>query len=127
MKENAPGKSYCESPVGSDLTKGQSRFFCDMAILAFFDDSGRHVMVTFAEKSGADDRIVGFAGMIDDDGQIMSVHHVYLGQDVHAVQEGYCRFFFEKGDMKSVACGTPVDCGSQRTVPVVVFEASENP
>ena len=122
------GQSHiAEGPVGGDLTKGQSRFFCDTAILAFFDDSGRHVMVSFVEKDGHDDWSVGFAGMMDDDGQIMSVHHVYLGQDVHTVREGYCRFFFEKHEMKSVACGAPVDRGTRRTVPVVVFEASENP
>ena len=47
------GQSHiAKGPVGSDLTKGKSRFFCDTAILAFFDDSGRHVMVTFAEKRG---------------------------------------------------------------------------
>lgn len=115
-----------EGIVGGDLTKGQSRFFCDTAILAFFADSGRHVMVTFVEKGGHDDRSVGFAGMMDDDGQIMLVHHVYLGQEVHGIREGYCRFFFKKRDMKSVVCGAPVDLGRLRIVPVVIFEASEN-
>ena len=34
-----------EGKIGADLTKRQSRFFCDAAAISFFDDSAKHVMV----------------------------------------------------------------------------------
>lgn len=112
-----------EGKIGSDLTKQRSRFFCDTAILTFFDNNDEHVMVTFVESKSHTRPHVGFAGIMDDDGQIMDVHNVYIGTENYPVNEGHCKFFFKKKKMDGIACGAPIDQEDRRTVPVVVFDA----
>jgi hypothetical protein len=68
---------------------------------------------------------MGFAGYMDSDGQIMAVDHVYLEEGKPTrVTEGVCKFFFSKPHLKAIMCGAKIDEGTQRTVPIVVFEAS---
>ena len=43
----APSSHTAEGPIGSDLTKQQSRFYCDMAVIMFFDDYKGHLMIQF--------------------------------------------------------------------------------
>ncbi len=36
-----------EGPLGSDLAKRESRFYCDTAAITFFDDYEGHVLIKF--------------------------------------------------------------------------------
>lgn len=40
-----PASHTAEGPLGTDLTKRQSRFYCDSAVITFWDDYKGHVMV----------------------------------------------------------------------------------
>ena len=113
-----------EGNIGDDLTKRQSRFYCDSAVITFFDQKSGHVMVQFSEFKAHNNAQLGFAGFMKEDGQIMDVSNVYLDNRQIQVAEGYCKFFFKNKQMDSIACGSAIDEGGRRTVPVIVFTAS---
>jgi hypothetical protein len=116
----APSSHTAEGPIDSDLTKRQSRFYCDSAVITFFDDYKGHVMIQFAQKEAHHTPILGFAGKIEDDGVMMALDHVYLtaGQPT-TVSEGWCKFFFKNRHMSGIFCGMKVEsadhgrCGVQ--------------
>jgi regulator of extracellular matrix RemA (YlzA/DUF370 family) len=112
-----------EGSLGEDLTKRQSRFFCDAAIITFFDDYKGHVMVQFVQKEAHHTPILGFAGRMEEDGIMMNLDHVYLvaGQPT-TVSEGWCKFFFKNRHMSGIFCGMKVDETGRRTTAVVVFD-----
>jgi len=118
------GSHISEGQIGEDLTKRQSRFFCDSAVIAFFDNNNQHIMVQFAESKSHNNIQVGFAGIMSEDGQILNVNSVYLGSKQVQVSEGYCKFFFKNKHMSGIGCGAPVDEGDRRTVLVIEFNAS---
>lgn len=111
-----------EGEFGTDLTKRQSRFFCDSAVVAFFDKSRQHLLIQFMETKSETTSIVGFGGFLQAEGKAMNVSRVYLGQDLFHVTEGECIFFFDQGPPFSIACGAPIDRGRRRTVAIVSFK-----
>ena len=113
-----------EGAIGEDLTKRHSRFFCDSAVISSFDEDSRHIMVLFSESKSVNNMHIGFAGFMEEDGQIMNVSRVYLGKKKIEVTEGHCKFFFKNRHMHSVSCGAPVDENGRRTVPIVSFTAN---
>lgn len=115
-----------EGPLGADLTKQQSRFFCDTAVITFFDNHQSHVMINFLEKQANHAPTLGFAGQVENDGIMMPVDHVYLEPEkATPVSEGVCKFFFEDQDrhMKGIVCVIKADEGGRRTVAAVEFRA----
>ena len=124
-------KGECESQshiaegnIGENLTKRRSRFYCDSAVISFFDPKKEHIMVQFAESKSHNNNQLGFSGLMEADGQIMDVKTVYLGERRVRVSEGNCKFFFKNKELNGIACGAPVDEEGRRTVPVVNFAAS---
>ena len=113
-----------EGQIGEDLTKKQSRFFCNTAVIAFFDATQTHVMIQFAQKESHHGQILGFAGNMESGGQILDVDHVYFAPgQATPVTEGFCKFFFTGKHMSAISCGAKVDEGQRRTVPVITFQA----
>jgi hypothetical protein len=114
-----------EGPLDADLTKRQSRFYCNSAIITFFDNYKGHVMVQFTQKESHHGPTLGFAGKVEDDGIVMSVDHVYLttGQPT-PVSGGVCKFFFKGRHMSGIFCGMKVDETGRRTTAVVDFNAA---
>lgn len=60
-----PSSHTAEGPIGSDLTKRQSRFYCNTAAIIFFPDYKGHVMVQFTQKEAHHGAGLGFAGRLD--------------------------------------------------------------
>lgn len=113
-----------EGPLGADLTKQQSRFFCDSAVITFFDNHQSHVMINFLEKQANHAPTLGFAGQVENDGITMPVDHVYLESGkATPVSDGVCKFFFEDRHMKNIVCVMKADEGRRRTVAAVEFNA----
>lgn len=120
-----PSSHTAEGPLGADLTKRQSRFYCDSAVITFFDDYKGHVLIQFAQKESHHGPILGFSGKVNDDGIMMSVDHVYLMAGVPTtVSDGACKFFFKNRRMSGIFCGMKVDETGRRTTAVVVFNAA---
>lgn len=116
-----------EGKLGEDLTKRQSRFFCDSVSIGYFDNVGKHVMLNFSESKSQTSSAIGYAGFMEPDGLTMNVDRVYLAGKQFQVTEGACRFFyFPNKQVKDIVCGAPIDQGDRRTVPVVSFSASSN-
>jgi len=114
-----------EGPLGVDLTKRQSRFYCDSAVVTLFDDYKGHVMIQFAQKESHHSPILGFAGRVEDDGIMMPVEHVYLAQgQATTVSDGWCKFFFKNRHISGIFCGMKVDETGRRTTAVVAFTAA---
>src|SRR5712692_2130268 len=113
-----------EGRLGVDLTKRQSRFYCNSAVITFFDDYKGHVMIQFTQKEAHHGPILGFSGKVEDDGIMMSVDHVYLiaGQPT-TVSDGGCKFFFKNRHMSGIFCGIKVDETGRRTTAIVAFNA----
>jgi hypothetical protein len=49
-----------EGVAGEDLTKRQSRFFCDIAMFTHFEDNPDHIMIQFTDRKSHYGRILGF-------------------------------------------------------------------
>lgn len=113
-----------EGAMGSDLTKRRSRFFCDSAVMEFFDHRNQHIMVQFAKSKSDIGTQIGFAGIMQNNGRIMLVSHVYLGTRRIDVTQGECKFIFQNEHMHDIVCGAPMDKNNRRTVAVVVFKAA---
>jgi hypothetical protein len=119
-----------EGPIDSNLTRRQSRFYCDSAVITFLDDYTGHVLIQFSQKESHHSPILGFAGRIEarqpgDVGTMVQVDHVYLtpGQAT-TVSDGSCKFFLKNQKMSGIMCGMKVDETGRRTTAIVVFNAS---
>jgi hypothetical protein len=114
-----------EGALGADLTKRQSRFYCNSAVIMFFDDYKGHALIQFVQKEAHHTPILGFAGKVEDGGILMIVDHAYLTQGSPTkVDEGWCKFFFKNRHMSEIFCGIKVDETGRRTTAVVAFEAA---
>lgn len=116
-----------EGPIGSDLTKRQSRFDCDSAILTLFGDNTSHVMIQFAQKASRNTRILGFAGQVEADGIMVQVDHAYFQRgQATVVDDGWCKLFKDDKDQQitDITCGMKRDKAGRRTTAVVEFHAS---
>lgn len=119
-----------EGIIGDDLTKHQTRFYCDTVIVTFLDHYNKHIRVQFFDSKSRR-RELGFAGVMEDDGQIMDVVLIYL-QPLNSTPatEGACQFVFEKPSMletlhlKSLFCGAKIDKAGRRSVQIIAFEAN---
>lgn len=115
-----------EGAIGDDLTKRQSRFFCDLAVITVFGENRfpKHVMVQFADSKSIHGRQIGYAGQMDDE-NILNVFNVYLevGRPPSKASDGACKFFYNGDALSSMACGAKIDEAGRRTVPIVVFNA----
>jgi hypothetical protein len=59
-----PNSHVAEGKIGEDLTKRQSRFFCDVAAFTRFADNPNHVMIQFTERRSHHVSILGFGGLL---------------------------------------------------------------
>ena len=119
-----------EGPLGSDLAKRESRFYCDTAAITFFDDYEGHVLINFSQKESHHSPILGFAGRIEthqleDGGRMMQVSNVYLGTgEATTVSDGTCKLFFKNQQLSGIGCGMKVDETGRRTVAIVTFDVT---
>jgi hypothetical protein len=117
-----------EGAIGDDLTKRQSRFFCNSAVITVFGENRfpKHVMVQFVEAKSTHDRQIGYAGQMDDE-NILNVFNVYLeaAHPPSKASDGACKFFYNGDALSSMACGAKIDEAGRRTVPIVVFNADQ--
>jgi hypothetical protein len=118
-----------EGAIGDDLTKRQSRFFCDSAVITVFGENKfpKNVMVQFVETKSTHDPQIGYAGQMDDE-NILNVFNVYLeaGRPPSKASDGACKFFYNGDALSSMACGAKIDEAGRRTVPIVVFNAAQS-
>lgn len=119
------GSHIAEGAITEDLSKRRSRFFCDAAVIKFFSDNPNHVMVQFAESKSQYSQPLGFAGLMEEGGQILDVSKVYLHPgEASPVVSGACKFFFNGKHMQSIVCGSRVEADNRAIAPVVVFTAA---
>jgi hypothetical protein len=124
-----PISHIAEGASGEDLSKHESRVFCDVAVVGVFKDDPKHVLVRFVDSKS--DAVIVYAGMMKD-AEHMSVRSVDIeSKESHQpipVEEGDCRFFFNKRFLNEkrisgIACGAKVVKSGRRTVPIVAFDA----
>ncbi len=117
------GSHIAEGLIGEDLTKRQSRFYCDTAAITFFQDYRGHVLVQFAEKASHHGQSIGFSGRLDPDGIMMQVERIYFSGDTPTtVSDGACKFFFKDRHMVGIFCGAKIDETGRRTSAIVGFD-----
>lgn len=117
-----PKSHIAEGRVGFDLTKNQSRFFCDAVAIMPINGNPRHVLLTFSESKSHTRPQIGFAGLMVDD-QMIQVQRVYLQSGVATpADDGACKIFRKGGSISGIFCGAKSDQGGRRTVPIVAFE-----
>ena len=68
-----------EGPIGSDLTKRQSRFYCDEAVVLVFDNENGPLLVEFQEKEARHGPVLGFYGKLAKNGKTMPVDRIFMG------------------------------------------------
>lgn len=114
-----------EGPLGSDLTKRQSRFYCDALARAGFDDDPKHIMLQFLTAKGQHSRQLASAGRMIDK-TTMNVDGVYFETGKRTpVEEGVCRFFpAQPGEQ--VVCGAKIDKDGVRTVAIIGFKGRKS-
>jgi hypothetical protein len=98
-----------EGAIGEDLTKRQSRFFCDIALINQFDDNPNHIMIQFTDRKSHYGRILGFAGLLD--GNVLVVDHFYLDDPGHPITPdvSMCKFFSKGKKMTGIWCAAKID------------------
>jgi len=107
-----------------DLTKRQSRFFCDSAIMINPNNDPSRLLVTFTEKQSETSQSIGFAGHFGDKDMIQ-VERIYLGGgDPIPADDGACKIFRTNGRITGLFCGAKIDKGKRRTVPLVSFKVN---
>jgi hypothetical protein len=123
-----------EGPLGTDLTKRQSRFYCDSAVLT---GSGNHILVQFTDKGSnrpATGSILGFAGgpLRNDTagaGVMMDVPRVYLAANGKATSTdaGWCKLFLNSNsDLTELYCGVKIDYpNGRRLVASIAFKVRQ--
>ena len=117
-----PKSHVAEGRIGTDLTKAQSRFFCDSVAIIPINGDPRHVLLTFSEKRSHTRPQIGFSGYMPEPDMIQ-VQRVYLQSGVATlVDDGACKLFRKQGRIDSLVCGAKIDQGDRRTVPVVAFQ-----
>jgi hypothetical protein len=116
-----------EGQVGTDLTKRQSRYFCDTVVIGTFNDSKAHLLIQFLQKGSQHGEIRGFGGLLGDD-NILRVKNLYLekGMPPVSASDGYCKFFERKAELGSMMCAAMVDEQGRRTVAIVAFDVNRN-
>jgi hypothetical protein len=120
-----PSSHVAEGRIGEDLTKKQSRFFCDVAMIVSFGDDPKHRMIQFVDSQSSHGRALAFAGFLRD-ANLMDVRNVYLETGrASAAADGGCKMFFDKDVISGIACGAKIDEGERRTVPIVTFTANK--
>lgn len=113
-----------EGPIGSDLSKRESRFYCDTAAITFFTDSPNHILIDFTERGSHHSPMIGFSGMTDEAGILLNIEKVYLSTgDPATVSEGSCKLFFKAKRLVGIACGMRLDEAGRRTAAIVEFDA----
>lgn len=118
----SPKSHIAEGRVGTDLTKNQSRFFCDAVAIMPINGNPRHVLLTFTESKSHTRPQIGYAGILVDD-EMLQVQRIYLQSGVAIpADDGACKIFRKAGRISSIACGAKSDQGGRRTVPIVAFE-----
>jgi hypothetical protein len=119
-----PSSHVASGLINEDLTKKQSRFFCNSAIIMSFDDAGRHKLIQFVDSESNHSRILGFGGVTEDK-SILIVKNVYLEIGRASLSsDGACKFFYDEEKISEIVCGAKIDEGDRRTVPIVSFESA---
>jgi hypothetical protein len=111
-------------PVGTDVSRQQTPFACDTAVIVVFDQQNRHVEFNFAKKA-ATKKIIAFAGtMIPYSNNMFLIQTVYFEPGkATKIDEGVCRVFFAGRHISAIDCGTKIDADGQRTVASIIFDA----
>lgn len=111
-----------EGQQGEDLTKRQSRVYCDTAVLTRFPNNPRHVMINFAQKQSHTGQPIGFAGTLQPDGIMVQVDRVYLTPSVPLpVTDGACKLFTNGRQVTDVFCAAAIDTGQRRTSAILAL------
>lgn len=105
-----------------DLSKLESRYFCDQAIVGSEDGSDDHVRITFKKDGQNISPVIAVIG-VKKDGDMIHLRDILLGSQRAEVSDGACRFFYtKKRQMTDIVCSATFDQGEQRTVSVIAFK-----
>lgn len=111
-------EGICSAESGVTVNDGKTnQFGCDSAVVV--RTARGTILIQFADKSGDDDRILGFAGTIEgkqgfgvDNAQVMAVERIYLagGRNPVAASVGTCIMNWTGlmrtgGHLTSLVCG----------------------
>ncbi|MFT8655951.1 MAG: hypothetical protein ABF785_04575 [Acetobacter papayae] len=119
--ECGSGSHTAEGAFGEDLSKRQSRFYCDAA--AIISENGQ-TLVQFSQKESHHNPYLGYAGKLSNDGNTMNVERIFFTpQDSAIVSEGMCKFFFKEKTLTGIMCGAKLDETGRRTTAIVTFDA----
>lgn len=113
-----------EGELGTDLTKRQSRVFCDTAVIVFFAQQPGHVLLEFSERRSNSTAPIGFGGELEKDGINMTVRTLHLpAVAATPVDDGACKYFFKGRRLDGIGCVGVVDRDGRRTVADIAFNA----
>jgi len=118
----AAGSHTAEGPERSDLTKRQSRFYCDSMVSSMVDNQPGHFLVQFLSKGMQHAPILAFGGFFGRDG-LLHVSSIYFEQGIRTpADDGFCQFFRGKsGKLTAAACGGVVVKDGVKSVAIVDF------
>ncbi len=101
-------------------------FSCDSAVIVFFDNNNSHLMVQFGMKSSPHADLLGFAGIMRPDGQVLDVDHLYFTPGkAQSATGSTCRFSFSPPRMTAIACNGTATENNQPKTAVVHFAVKD--
>jgi hypothetical protein len=108
-----------------DLSKLESRYFCDQAIVGSEDGTDDHVRITFKKDGQTISPVIAVIG-VKKDGDMIHLRDILMGSQRAEVNDGACRFFYtKKRQMTDIVCSATFDQGEQRTVSVIAFKLDQ--
>jgi hypothetical protein len=115
-----------EGMRGEDLTKRQSRFFCNSVVLMNPKDDPTRVLMTFVDKGSDQNTMIGFAGDFDGP-DMVKVRRIYVGGGpAQTVDDGACKIFRKNGQISAFSCGAMIDKAERRIVRIVGFDVKQS-
>lgn len=113
--------SLGEVSSGTNSRGDRPRFFCDSAVIAFFDEARRHAMIQFVGTRRNHGQIVAFSGLLDSEGT-MNVSRIYLepGRPI-PVSDVVCRVFRRNEAIRSIVCSNQIGASPRGIVPTMAF------
>ena len=109
-----PTSHIAQGKKTEDLSKLESRYFCDQAIVGSEDGSDDHVRITFKKDGQNISPVIAVIG-VKKDGDMIHLRDILMGSQRAEVSDGACRFFYtKKRQMTDIVCSATFDQGEQR-------------
>ena len=117
-----------EGPADEDISGGRVRFSCNAAAVFFMDDQHKRIVIRFFDSDHLKDGpMLGFSGMMRDDGTTLSVTQMYYvnpnSNPIPVESDSICILDFAQAHLTGMHCVGHFNSGDRKYLGAVNFRA----